>query len=63
MQGVAYRGWAQGVARRLGLRGWVRNLADGSVAALLVGPEEAVERDDPGDAAGAAGRRGGGSEL
>ena len=41
--GGGYRAWAQGVARRLGLRGWVRNLADGSVAAVLIGPEEGVE--------------------
>ena len=43
VQGVAYRAWTQTMARRLALRGWVRNLADGSVAALVIGPEEAVE--------------------
>ena len=43
VQGVAYRAWAQGVARGLGLRGWVRNLADGSVAALVIGPQDRVE--------------------
>lgn len=42
VQGVSYRWWAQGEAERLGLRGWVRNAPDGSVAALLVGPEARV---------------------
>ncbi|GAB4387742.1 MAG: acylphosphatase [Albidovulum sp.] len=44
VQGVAYRAWARGTARALGLRGWVRNRPDGSVEALIAGPEEAVER-------------------
>jgi acylphosphatase len=42
VQGVSYRWWTQGEAQRLELRGWVRNEAYGSVAALLVGPETAV---------------------
>ena len=42
VQGVAYRAWTQGEARRLGLCGWVRNEPDGTVAALLAGPPEAV---------------------
>ncbi len=42
VQGVWYRGWTEGEARRLGLRGWVRNERDGSVTAVLVGPETAV---------------------
>ena len=42
VQGVWYRGWAEGEARRLGLRGWVRNEPDGSVAAVLAGSEGAV---------------------
>jgi acylphosphatase len=42
VQGVWYRGWAVDEARRLGLSGWVRNRRDGSVEALLSGPEEAV---------------------
>ena len=43
VQGVYFRGWTQSEARRLGLGGWVRNDYDGSVAALIAGPPEAVE--------------------
>ena len=42
VQGVWYRGWTEGEATRLGLSGWVRNEADGSVRALLHGPDPAV---------------------
>jgi len=38
VQGVSYRYWTHGEATRLGLSGWVRNEADGSVAALFAGP-------------------------
>lgn len=43
VQGVWYRGWTVETARRLGLEGWVRNRADGSVEALFHGPDSAVE--------------------
>lgn len=42
VQGVAYRAWARAVAASRGLRGWIRNRDDGSVEALVAGPEEAV---------------------
>lgn len=43
VQGVWYRASAQQEARRLGLTGRVRNLADGSVEAIAEGPRDALE--------------------
>jgi acylphosphatase len=42
VQGVSFRFWAREEAERLGLKGWVRNEPDGSVAALIAGPDGAV---------------------
>ena len=42
VQGVFFRQWALNQARALGLAGWVRNAADGTVEAHLQGDEAAV---------------------
>jgi acylphosphatase len=42
VQGVAYRAWLERQAALLGLSGWVRNRRDGSVEAVISGPEAAV---------------------
>ncbi|AJE48569.1 acylphosphatase [Celeribacter indicus] len=57
VQGVAYRAWTKARADALDLSGWVRNEEDGSVTALVSGPDAAVEEmctafwDGPGAAA------------
>jgi acylphosphatase len=43
VQGVAFRYHTRDEASRLGLTGWVRNLADGSVQVLAEGPRPALE--------------------
>ena len=43
VQGVYYRASALQAAAGLGLSGWVRNEADGSVAAVAEGPRAAIE--------------------
>ena len=43
VQGVWFRSWTEGRARAVGLAGWVRNAADGSVEALFHGPPGAVD--------------------
>jgi acylphosphatase len=42
VQGVGFRFWTRSEAEKLGLTGWVRNEADGSVTALMVGSDAAV---------------------
>jgi acylphosphatase len=44
VQGVSFRVWTRIEARRLGLAGWVRNEDNGSVTALIVGPDETVAK-------------------
>ncbi|CAN1721299.1 Acylphosphatase [Hyphomicrobium sp. 1Nfss2.1] len=43
VQGVGYRAFVERNAASLALRGWVRNRLDGSVEAVLQGPDAAVE--------------------
>lgn len=43
VQGVGYRFYATRVARRLGLKGWIQNLRDGSVEALVEGEPQAID--------------------
>ena len=42
VQGVGYRAWMMRQASAAGLRGWVRNRADGSVEALVIGDDDSV---------------------
>lgn len=43
VQGVFFRAATQREARRLGLTGWVKNRADGSVELVAEGEEDAVK--------------------
>jgi len=42
VQGVSFRVWTRDEALKLGLAGWVRNESDGSVVALIAGPDAAI---------------------
>ncbi len=44
VQGVFFRSTMRDVARELGLTGWVRNVPDGTVEAVVEGDKTAVER-------------------
>lgn len=43
VQGVGYRFFATRVARRLGLKGTIQNLRDGSVEAVVEGEKQAID--------------------
>ena len=57
VQGVGFRYFTQDVARREGVTGWVRNLPDGAVEALVEGDAEAVTRVERALRAGPRGAR------
>lgn len=42
VQGVFFRAWTKEQADRLGIDGWVRNRADGSVEAVISGSESQI---------------------
>lgn len=43
VQGVGFREWTARQARAKGVAGWVRNCSDGSVEAVVSGPDAMVE--------------------
>ena len=43
VQGVGFRWWVQALGREIGVRGWVRNLSDGSVEVHVAGDETLIE--------------------
>ena len=44
VQGVGFRYFTQNMALELGITGWVRNRADGTVEFLAQGPEKVLEQ-------------------
>ena len=43
VQGVGYRAAFERQAREAGLSGWVRNRVDGTVEAIVFGPQETIQ--------------------
>jgi acylphosphatase len=56
-QGVGFRYFTKDVAAREGVTGWVRNLPDGRVEAVVEGEAEAVDRVERALHAGPRGAR------
>lgn len=43
VQGVGYRHFTRQAAHKLGIKGWVKNMSDGSVETVIAGRKEDVE--------------------
>jgi acylphosphatase len=63
VQGVGFRMFTEAAAAREGLHGWVQNLPDGRVEALVEGEAESVERFGRHIAHGPAGARVSGMQI
>ena len=57
VQGVGFRWFVQREAYEIGLRGWVRNTADGNVEVLAAGSEEQIRKLHAALARGSRGSR------
>jgi len=44
VQGVWFRAYTEAEAKKLGIKGWVRNLSDGRVEAVFEGEDTAVDK-------------------
>lgn len=44
VQGVGFRAYIRSKARKIGVNGWIRNLSDNRVEAVLQGDKNAIEK-------------------
>lgn len=44
VQGVAFRYYARNIAYQLGIKGWIKNLANGDVELVIAGRQESVKK-------------------
>lgn len=43
VQGVSYRYFARDIAKKMGVKGWIRNESEGSITAVIEGDDERVD--------------------
>ena len=43
VQGVSYRYFARDIAKKMGVKGWIRNESNGSITAVIEGDDERVD--------------------